>query len=365
MYAGQTLLCGPGPANIAPEIRDAMTRPLLSHLDGDFVEVASQVVRMLAHAYRRQNGLTLPISSTGTGGLEAGIAALVQPGDTVIVAVSGFFGSRGAEVARRHGATVVELDAPAGRHIPTELILDTVRLNPTARALFVVHAETSTGVLQPLEELRDIHDISDLLVIADCVTSLGGNELDVDSWNLDYCFGCTQKCIGGPPGLSPVSLSDRAMATVRARLSRSFAFDFERLEQYWVTRPPTYHHTAPILEVYALHEALRLIQAEGIEERWRRHSHVGRYFQEAIRGRGLEVLTDPASQLPQLTCVLVPKGIEADHVRRRLLVDHGVEVGGGLGSGPPMWRVGLMGENAQIDVADRVLAAFDEVLGAA
>jgi alanine-glyoxylate transaminase/serine-glyoxylate transaminase/serine-pyruvate transaminase len=296
--------------------------------------------------------------------MEAGIAALVEPGETVIVGVAGYFGSRMSEIARRHGARVVEVSAPRGEHVPTELLADALNDDPAACAAFVVHAETSTGVRQPIEELAPARAETGALLVVDCVTSLGGIEVEPERWGADYCYSCSQKCLGAPPGLSPVWLSGRALERIRGR-SRPlpFTFDFELLARYWVERPPVYHHTVPTLLVYALHEALRLVLEEGLEARWRRHADAGAHLQAGLRERGLELLADERFQLPQLTAVRVPDGVDGTEVRQRLLREHGIEIGGALDPASlPIWRIGLMGTNATIETADRVLAALDAVL---
>jgi len=361
------LLCGPGPSNVDRRVLEAMSRPILGYLDPDFVRVLDEVVSMLRAIYRREDGLVLPLSSTGTAGMEAGLATLLEPGDTIVVGVAGYFGARVAGIARRLGASVVEVTAPLGEAVPVEALLDAQRANPGARALAVVHAETSTGVRQPLEGLGAALAETDTLFVADAVTSLGGVELEHERWGVDYAYSCTQKCLGAPPGMSPVALSERGLSRVRERSgSLPFTFDFELLARYWVERPPAYHHTPPALLVYALHEALRLILEEGVEAQWRRHAEAGEAFQAGLAARGLEVLAAEDVRLPQLTAVHVPEGVDGKKVQRRLLVEHGIEVGGALGpSFPSIWRVGLMGMNARAETADRVLGALDAVLGRA
>lgn len=356
------LLCGPGPSNVALSVVRAQAWPLLGHLDPDFIAIADEVVAMLRQVYRREHGLVIPLSTTGTGGMEAGVAALVEPGDTVIVGVAGYFGARIAEICRRHGAHVVEVEAAAGQHVPVDRLAETLRRHPAARALFVVHAETSTGVWQPVAELGAVCADSETLLAVDCVTSLGGVEVEAEAWHVDYGYSCTQKCLAAPPGLAPIAVSERAMARVRARRSSSFVFDLELLERYWVGRPASYHHTAPVASVYALHEALRLVLEEGLEARLLRHADAGAYLQRGLRERGLEILADEAHSLPQLTAVLVPEGIDGDAVRKQLLRDYGIEIGGALAGGAPVWRIGLMGENATRETAKRVLVAVDAVL---
>jgi alanine-glyoxylate transaminase / serine-glyoxylate transaminase / serine-pyruvate transaminase len=360
----QRLLCGPGPSNVSPAALDAMQQPMLGHLDPDFHDILTEVVQLLRAAYRASGGLVFPLQATGTSGMEAGIANLVAPGDVVIVAAGGFFGARIAEMARRHGAEVVELVADWGEIVANDRILDALGRHPDARLVAVVHAETSTGAEHPLAELGAAMRSFDALLMADCVTSLGGVELDVDAWGIDYAYSCTQKCLGAPPGMSPVAVSDRALERIRARTAPVvFSLDLLALERYWVQRPVVYHHTAPILHIYALHEALREVATEGLTQRWRRHVDVGRFFQTEVMARGFELLADPDHQLAPLTAIRVPEGIDGREVQLRMLREHGVEVGGGLGpTAPPIWRVGLMGHNARPEIAQRVLMAMDAVM---
>lgn len=355
------LLAGPGPSNIPTSVREAMQRSQLGHLDPEFWDICTEVATMLAQVYRRPSGVSFPLSATGTSGIEAVLAGLLAPSDTIVVGVAGFFGSRLAEIARRRGANVVEVKAPLGQAVPDDALLDALARHPEARAVAVVHAETSTGVRHPLRELASALAGSETLLVADCVTSLGGIELEPEDWGVDACVSCTQKCLGAPPGMAPLSLSERAFERIRTRGEPvPLSLDLELIARYWLERPAPYHHTAPILHVYALHEALRLVLAEGLEERWRRHEEVGRYLQSELRARGFELLADDDVQLPQLTAVCVPNGIDGREVQLRLARDHGIEIGGGLGpSAPPIWRIGTMGVNATIEVADRVLEALD------
>jgi alanine-glyoxylate transaminase/serine-glyoxylate transaminase/serine-pyruvate transaminase len=360
----ERLLCGPGPTNVDPAAVAAMGRPMLGHLDPELHAILDEVIAMLAEVYRTSKGTVLPLSSTGTAGMEAGIANLVEPGDTVIVGVAGFFGARIAEIASRHGARVVEVDAPWGSHVPNEQLLETLDANPGARLLAVVHAETSTGVEHPLAELGAAMRGSGTLLMADCVTSLGGVPLEFDGWGLDYAYSCTQKCLGAPPGMSPIALSPRALERIESRTTAiPFAMDLRLLRAYWVERPASYHHTAPILHIYALHEVLRQALAEGVEARWERHTAAGRHFATRAEEAGLEVLAEDGHRLAPLTALRVPEGVDGKDVQRQLIAEHGLEVGGGLGpAAPPMWRVGLMGPNANAATADRVLDALTGAL---
>ena len=355
----ERLLCGPGPTNVEPAALRAMRNPMLGHLDPELHDVLVDLVAHLRRVYKAESGMVVPLSATGTAGMEAGIVNLVEPGETVVVGVNGYFGRRISEIARRHGAQVVEVEAGWGEHVPNERLLGALDEHPDARLLAIVHGETSTGSEHPLAELGAAMRDLDTLLMADCVTTLGGVELDFDGWGIDYAYSCTQKCLGAPPGMSPIAISDRALERVRSRRTPvPFFTDLEQLGAYWVERPATYHHTAPILHIYALHEVLRLTLVEGLERRWARHTAAGRHLQRRVREAGLEPLAEPDHQLAPLTAIRVPEGIDGKSVQSQLLAQ-GIEVGGGLGpQAPAMWRIGLMGPNASIATADRVLEAL-------
>jgi len=358
------LLCGPGPTNVDPAALAAMGKPMLGHLDPALHAILDEVVEMLREVYGARDGVVLALQSTGTSGMEAGIVNLVEQGETVIVGVSGYFGARIAEMARRQGAKVVEVAEEWGRHVPNERLLDALERNPGARLLAVVHGETSTGVKHPLAELGEAMRGSDTLLMADCVTTLGGVPIDFDAWGVDYAYSCTQKCLGAPPGMSPLAVSPRALQRIETRTEPvPFSLDLRLLRAYWIDRPAGYHHTAPILHVYALHEVLRQTLAEGVEQRCARHEAAGRHFAAGAEEAGLEVLGEAGHRLAPLTALRVPGGIDGKEVQRRLLAEHGMEVGGGLGAAtPPIWRVGLMGPNATEQMAERVLGTLTAVL---
>jgi alanine-glyoxylate transaminase / serine-glyoxylate transaminase / serine-pyruvate transaminase len=360
------LLCGPGPSNVDPAVLDAMRRPMLGHLDPAFHELLDEVTALLRAVWRLADGDVFALPSTGTSAMEAGIVNLLDPGDTAIVAEAGYFGRRIGEMAARRGANVVRVTAPWGKTVPNAAILDALDEHPETRLIAVVHAETSTGALHPLRELGTALFGYDVLLMADCVTSLGGVPLDVGRWGVDYAYSCTQKCLAAPPGMAPVAISSRAWRCIRARRAPvPFSLDLELLRRYWIERPAVYHHTTPILAVYALHEALRQVVDEGLEARWARHAAAGTHLQALLRERGLDLLADPQRQMAPLTAVRVPDGVDGKAVQARLLAEDGIEVGGGLGpDAPPMWRIGLMGRNATIATATRVLAALDEALEA-
>jgi alanine-glyoxylate transaminase/serine-glyoxylate transaminase/serine-pyruvate transaminase len=364
---GDRLLTGPGPSNVHPRVLDAMRLPINGHLDPDFWDILVDLVAGLRALWRRgDQGLTISLSSSGTSAMEAGFMNLIEPGDVVISCHWGFFGSRLNDFAHRVGAHVVELTADFGQLVPVERIMEALAANPEARIVSVVHAETSTGVDFPLRDLAEAMRSSgtEALLYVDCVTSLGGQQVEAEAWGIDYGYSCSQKALGCPPGLAPVTISDRAIERMRTHTSAvPYYYDFEELSKYWIDRPITYHHTMPILQYYALYTGVRLALEEGLDKRWARNEDAGRYFQDEIRSRGFELLADPNHQLVELTAIKVPDGVDGKEIQSRLLREHGIEVGGGLGpKAPPIWRVGLMGVNANRETADRVLSAFDQVL---
>jgi alanine-glyoxylate transaminase/serine-glyoxylate transaminase/serine-pyruvate transaminase len=359
------LLCGPGPANASPGVMEALARPPLGHLDPDIFPVLHETAEMLAATYLRDegDGMSIPLSSTGTSGMETGMASLLEPGDTAIVGVNGYFGRRLADIARRYGANVIEIEADWGEAVSNEEILTALEAHPDARLAAVVHAETSTGVRHDLAELGEAMKGRDTFLLADCVTSLGGNELRLSDWGVDYAYSCSQKCLGMSSGMSPISISQRALDHAKAKAPDfSFYLDLSLLEDYWITRPASYHHTLASPMLFGMHEALREVLDEGLEARWARHAEAGGHLQDQIRERGMTLVADPDHQLAQLTAVHVPEGIDGKQVQLRMLREHGIEIGGGLPGAPAMWRIGLMGTNATIETANRVLAALDAVL---
>ncbi len=360
------LLVGPGPSNVDPRVLEAMSKPMISHLDPIFWERMLVMSDMIGTIYGRTDGASLCLSASGTSGMEAGIVNLVAPGDTVVAASAGFFGNRIIEMLRRRGANIVEVTAPFGQHVPNDQILDALANNPNAVMVCVVYAETSTGVAHPIQELGEAMRAAntDALLYTDCVTAIGGMSIEADAWGIDYAYGCSQKCIAAPPGLSPITISSRAIERLgRDNMPVPYSLDLAALIKHWIDRPITYHHTTPNLQYYALDEALRLSLEEGLDARYARHAEAGTYLQAGFRERGFGLLADPAYQLAQLTAVLVPDGIDGKAVQGTLLNTHNIEIGGGLGpTAPPIWRIGMMGVNANQETADRVLAAFDAVL---
>jgi alanine-glyoxylate transaminase/serine-glyoxylate transaminase/serine-pyruvate transaminase len=363
---GERLLCGPGPSNVHPDVLEAMRLPMNGHLDPDFWDILLELVDGLRALWRTSQGLTICLSSSGNSAMEAGFLNLLEPGDKVISCHWGFFGSRLNDFAHRIGAEVVELTADLGQIVSVDRIVETLKANPDTKIVSVVHAETSTGAEFPVQQLADAMRAAgpEALLYVDCVTSLGGQQVEAEAWGIDFAYSCSQKALGCPPGIAPVAISDRALELMRSHKAPvPYYYDFEELAKYWIDRPIAYHHTMPILQYYALYTGIRLALDEGLENRWRRHADAGRYFQEQITSRGYELLANPANQLVELTAVRVPEGTDGKEVQTRFLREFNLEVGGGLGpTAPPIWRVGLMGVNASRQAADRVLTAFDTVL---
>jgi len=358
------VLLGPGPSNLHPRVMKAMLSPVVGHLDPDFVKVMEEIKRMLRIVFRTRNEITFPVSGTGSAGMEAVMTNLVEEGDEVIVGVAGAFGERLAEMARRLGARLYRVDADWGRIVEPERLEQALKGARAPKLVAIVHAETSTGVHQPIEEISKMAHASGALLAVDGVTSLGCVPLETDGWEIDACYSCTQKGIGAPPGLSPVTFSERAMQAVRSRktLCRSWYFDLALIEKYWGP-DRLYHHTAPITMNYALYEALRIVIEEGLEARFKRHRVNAAALQAGLAGMGLGLASQEGFRLPQLTTVTVPAGIDDARVRAQLLELFNVEIGAGLGPlRGKVWRIGLMGESSKRENVMLILSALETIL---
>jgi len=357
------LLLGPGPSNPYPEVMEAFQRPVLGHLDPDFLAVLDEIADRLRAAFRTENALTFPVSGTGSAGMEACFVNLVEPGDTVIVGVNGVFGERMCEVARRCGAEVVRVEEPWGRAIDPQRLIDAQARSPRARLLAVVHAETSTGVENEVAPLAALQD-TDTLLLVDTVTSLGGVPVEVDAWGIDAVYSGTQKCLGVPPGLAPVSFSPRAVERVRARTTpvQSWYLDLSLIADY-VGSARRYHHTAPISMLYALHAGLGVLLDEGLEASWARHRAAGALLQDALPSLGFRPFAIER-RLPQLTSVWLPEGADDAKLRNELRTRFDIEVGGGLGElAGKGWRIGLMGHGARERSVTTLVGALESLLG--
>ncbi len=360
------LLLGPGPSPVHQRVLDAQARPVVGHLDPWFLGVADEIAAMLRSVFRTENRLTYAVSGTGSAGMETAVVNVVEPGDSVIVGINGVFGGRIADTARRAGGEVVALEEPWGHIIPPERVEQALGEHPHAKLVALVHAETSTGALQPLEDVGELVRDTDTLLLVDSVTGLGGVPLEVDAWGLDVVYSGTQKCLSVPPGLAPITFSPKAEKVIDGRSTpvRSWYLDVAGVRRWWGAER-AYHHTAPISALLGLHEGLRIVLEEGLETRWARHAEVGGLFHEHIEDRDATLVAQEGHRLPQLTAFVWPDGVDEGPLRARLLADHGIEVGGGLGEfSGRAWRVGLMGEGATHASMDRLLDAVDELVEA-
>ena len=364
----EVLLLGPGPSNPHPDVSAAMAAPLVSHLDPFFLTVMEETMTDLRSLFQTDNHHTVPISVTGTGGLETIMFNLVEPGDEVIVGIIGHFGQRLVELAQAAGAVVRPVEAPWGEVIDPAQIQREFENGP-AKLVALVHAETSTGAEQPLAEVGRIVREHDSLLMVDAVTSLGGMNLDVDGWSIDAAGSCSQKCIGAPPGLGPITIGPRAISAIHHRSApvASWYFDLGRLFSYWgeegSTKARVFHHTAPVANIYGLREALRIIHNEGMENRFERHRDAHESFAAGIDQLGLSFFPAAEHRLPMLNVVSIPDGVDDAKVRAAML-EKGIEISGAFGPlAGKAWRIGLMGTNATAPVVNRLLAAFEDVLG--
>jgi alanine-glyoxylate transaminase/serine-glyoxylate transaminase/serine-pyruvate transaminase len=362
------LLLGPGPSNVPQRVLDALAQPLLGHLDPAFLAVADEVQAGLRRLFGTAHPLTIPLSATGSGGMQACFANALEPGDTALIGVAGVFGERMCDVAARLGARVVRVEAEWGTALDEDAMAAAIARERPALVAWV-HGETSTGVLQPVEGIAHAARAAGALVVLDCVTSLGGLPVRLDAWGVDAAYSATQKCLSFPPGLAPAAFSARYLERVARRRTPvpSWYFDVGLLAGYYGTRR-VYHHTAPVGMIVGLAEALRALEEEGIEARIARHARAAARLVAELEDRGFEPLVAAAHRLPMLTTARLPERVMRSgevELRQRLLERHDIEVGGGLGKlAGRVWRIGLMGENARDDVVDRLLDALDAELPA-
>lgn len=357
------ILMGPGPCNPYPEVIEAFARPVLGHLDPDFIALLDETNDRLRQVFRTANPLTFPVSATGSAGMEAAFVNVVKPGDPVVIGVNGVFGQRMCEVAERCGAQVVRVDAEWGQVIDPQRLLDA---HPSPAVIALVHAETSTGVRNDVGVLTE--GKGDALLLLDCVTSLGGIPVEIDAWGVDLAYSGTQKCLGVPPGLAPLTVSERAMERLVPQ-PQSWYLDLNMIKKYVTGEGArAYHHTAPISMIYALHAGLGAVLEEGLEASWARHQACGQQLQDGLEAMGLTLFAPAGNRLPELTTVWVPEhlpaGLDEAGVRRRLLDHYGIEIGGGLGPvAGKVWRIGCMGHTARPRNVTMLLAALAEILG--
>jgi alanine-glyoxylate transaminase/serine-glyoxylate transaminase/serine-pyruvate transaminase len=353
------LLLGPGPSPVSERVLAALAQPTIGHLDPAFLALMDDLRARLRRVFRTSNEMTLAVSGTGSAGMETTLVNLIEPGDRVLVGVCGVFGERMVDVARRAGAEVHTVSAPWGQVIDRDALAEAIaRLEP--RVVAIVHAETSTGAHQPLDGIAELVHARGGLFLVDCVTSLGGAPVEIDAWGIDAAYSGTQKCLSCPPGLSPVTLSARAVARLeqRSRPVQSWYLDLSMVRRYW-NADRFYHHTAPINMIYALHEALVIVDEEGLEARWARHLTAHARLAAGLAELGIGFVSQEGHRLPMLNAIGIPDGADDAAIRKRLLDGHGIEIGGGLGAFKgKAWRVGLMGHGATAESVDRVLAAL-------
>jgi len=356
---------GSGPSDVHPRILTAMARPTIGHLDPAFITMMEEIKTLLQYAFQTNNALTIPISAPGSAGMETSFVNLVEPGEKVVVCVNGVFGGRMKDMLERMGGIPVVVEDPMGSPVNPNKLEDTLKAHRDARIVAFVQAETSTGVQSDAKTLADIARRHDCLTIVDAVTSLGGSTLKVDEWGLDVVFSGSQKCLSGMPGLSPLTLNDRALDKIKKRKARiqSWFFDLNLIMSYWGSGKRAYHHTAPINSLYGLHEALALLQEEGLEQSWARHQRHHLALRAGLEAMGLKYLVNEPVRLPQLNAILVPEGVDDAVLRSRLLNDFNLEISAGLGPmAGKIVRIGLMGYGANMKNVMYCLEALEAVL---
>jgi alanine-glyoxylate transaminase / serine-glyoxylate transaminase / serine-pyruvate transaminase len=358
------VLMGPGPSDVDPRVLNALSTPLVGHLDPEFVTLMDETQDLLRYVFQTENRLTLAISGTGSAGMETVVVNLIEPGDRMLVCINGVFGGRMKDVAERAGAVVSTIERSYGEVFDADEVKAAVQRD-RPKVIGIVHAETSTGAWQPVEEIAKIAHAAGALIALDTVTGLAGIPVEIDGWDIDAVYSGTQKCLSCPPGLAPVSFGPRAVEALNQRKTKvqSWYFDLTMIQRYWGS-DRFYHHTAPISMNYALREALALVAEEGLVERIARHALNGSALQAGLAAMGLSLATVEGHRLPQLTCVKIPAGIDDVTVRRRLLNEWGIEIGGGLGPFKGQaWRIGLMGHSSQEKNVTLVLSALEKCLG--
>jgi len=363
----QRTLMGPGPSDVSPRVLEALARPTIGHLDPAFVGMMDEMKQLLQYAFKTKNELTFPVSAPGSAGMETCFVNLLEQGDKVIVCQNGVFGGRMKENVERCGGIAVMVEDEWGTAIDPNKVEQALKANPDARVLAFVHAETSTGVQSDAKTLTALAHQYDCLVIVDAVTSLGGTPIEVDAWGIDAIYSGTQKCLSAPPGLSPVSFNERAADVIKNRNSKvqSWFLDLSLVMGYWgAGAKRTYHHTAPVNNLYGLHESLVILQEEGLEKAWARHAFHHQALKAGLEAMGLGLLVNEADRLPQLNAVLIPAGVDEAAVRTRLLQEFNLEIGAGLGSlAGKIWRIGLMGHACNARNVEYCLQSLDQVLG--
>jgi alanine-glyoxylate transaminase/serine-glyoxylate transaminase/serine-pyruvate transaminase len=364
MHPSYRILMGPGPSNVHYRVYQAMSNPVIGYLDPQILACMDEISEMLRGVFQTKNRVTLAISATGSSGMEASYVNFVEPGDVAVIGVNGFFADRMTQVASRCGAKVIRVEEEWGKIVDPDKIIHALKEHPEAKICGVVHAETSTGVRQPLEEIGAYCKKVNTLFVVDAVTSLGACDVKVDEWGIDVCYSCSQKGLSVPPGLSPITVSPKAMGVLRSRKSKvqSFYLDLILLEKYW-GEERVYHHTAPVSMFYALREGLKIIFEEGLDRRFRRHEVLGDRLKMELEGFGFKLFAQEGYRLPMLTSVVLPDWVDDAKTRSRLLNEYNIEVGAGLGGlKGKIWRVGLMGESCKTRYIHCLMGALKEIL---
>ncbi|MCB0568317.1 MAG: alanine--glyoxylate aminotransferase family protein [Phaeodactylibacter sp.] len=364
LNTSQRILMGPGPSDVHPRVLKAMATPLIGHLDPEFVEIMDDIKAMAQLTFQTKNHLTFVVSAPGSAGMETCLVNLLEPGDEALICIHGVFGGRMADIAERCGARVTRVEAPWGEPIDAQQVKAALE-HCRPKVLAIVHAETSTGVLQPLEEIGRLAHEAGALFLVDAVTSYCGTAVKVDEWGIDAIYSGAQKCLSAPPGLSPVSFSDKAVEALERRNTKvqSWFLDLSLVRSYWAGAKRTYHHTAPVSAMFALREAYRLVLEEGLENRFARHRRNHELLKRELEALGVEFIVHPDYRLPMLNAVRIPDGVDDAVVRRRLLDEYNIEIGGGLGQfAGKAWRIGLMGESSTPNHVNMLVSALKAIL---
>ena len=358
------ILLGPGPSNTSPRVLQAMMSPMIGYADPEFMVVLDEVSELLRLVFQTDEGLAIALPGTGSAGMQAGLNSLLEPGDTVIICSCGYFGERMADMAERLGANAVVLRGEWGRSFPAEMLEEELGRHDSVKMVSVVHAETSTGVLQPLDEIARLARAHGALLMVDAVTSLGGSEFAFDETDIDYAYSCSQKCLGAPPGICPVAVGPRALEVIDSRTTKppSWYLDLGLIAKYWGPEH-VYHHTAPVSMILGLREALRIVLEEGLDTRIARHRRNSAAFRAGVAALGLDFLVPEPYRLDQITAVQIPEGVDDATVRQRLLREHSIEIGKGFGPfDGNVWRIGLMGESSKAEYLLALLSSLEGIL---
>ena len=358
------ILLGPGPSNTSPRVLQAMMSPMIGYADPEFMVVLDEVSELLRLVFQTDEGLAIALPGTGSAGMQAGLNSLLEPGDTVVICSCGYFGERMADMAERLGANAVVLRGEWGMSFPAEMLEEELGRHDSVKMVSVVHAETSTGVLQPLDEIARLARAHGALLMVDAVTSLGGSEFAFDDLGIDYAYSCSQKCLGAPPGICPVAVGPRALEVIESRTTKppSWYLDLGLIANYWGPEH-VYHHTAPVSMILGLREALRIVLEEGLDTRIARHRRNSAAFRAGVAALGLDFLVPEPYRLDQITAVQIPEGVDDATVRQRLLREHSIEIGKGFGPfDGNVWRIGLMGESSKAEYLLALLSSLEGIL---